>query len=107
MLAALLILVLAFGSVVGAGLPVGVALVGLGISSGGVALLAAAMDVSTAAPTIAAMVGLGVGIDYALLIAIRHVDYLRRGRSSPTPPGVRSPPPAGRWSSPGSPCWSR
>ncbi len=78
-LAALLILVLALGSVIGAGLPVGVALVGLGISSGGVALLAAVMDVSTAAPTIATMVGLGVGIDYALLIAIRHVDYLRRG----------------------------
>ena len=78
-LAALLILVLALGSIVGAGLPIGVALVGLGISSGGVLLLAAAMDVSTAAPTIAAMVGLGVGIDYALLIAIRHVEYLRRG----------------------------
>jgi RND superfamily putative drug exporter len=44
-----------------------------------VALLAAALDVSTAAPSVAAMVGLGVGIDYALLIAIRHVDYLRRG----------------------------
>jgi RND superfamily putative drug exporter len=78
-LAALLILVLALGSVIGAGLPIGVALVGLGISSGGVMLLAGAMDVSTVAPTIAMMVGLGVGIDYALLIAIRHVDYLRRG----------------------------
>ena len=78
-LAALLILVLALGSVVGAGLPIGVALAGLGISSGGVILLAAVMDVSTSAPTIAMMVGLGVGIDYALLIAIRHVEYLRSG----------------------------
>jgi RND superfamily putative drug exporter len=76
---ALLILVLALGSVVGAGLPIGVALAGLGVSTGGVMLLAGAMDVSTSAPTIAMMVGLGVGIDYALLIAIRHVDYLRRG----------------------------
>ncbi len=78
-LVALLILVLALGSVVGAGLPVGVALAGLGISTGGVMLLASAMNVSTSAPTIAMMVGLGVGIDYALLIAIRHVDYLRLG----------------------------
>jgi len=76
---ALVILVLALGSVVGAGLPIGVALAGLVVSQAGVVLLAAAMDVSGTAPTIAAMVGLGVGIDYALLIAIRHVEYLRRG----------------------------
>ncbi len=76
---ALLILVLALGSVVGAGLPVAVALAGLGVGSGGVMLLAATMDVSESAPTVAMMVGLGVGIDYALLIAIRHVEYLRKG----------------------------
>jgi RND superfamily putative drug exporter len=78
-LAALLILVLALRSVVGAGLPVGVALAGLGISTGAVMLLGAVIDVSTIAPTIAMMVGLGVGIDYALLIAIRLVEYLRKG----------------------------
>ena len=77
--AALLILVLAFGSVVGAGLPIAVALTGLGISSSGILLLAATMDVSTAAPMVASMVGLGVGIDYALLIVTRHVEYLRDG----------------------------
>ena len=72
--AALLILVLAFGSVVGAGLPVAVALAGLGVGTGGIMLLAAAMDVSTSAPTVATMVGLGVGIDYALLLVTRHVE---------------------------------
>jgi len=78
-LAALLILVLAFGSVVGAGLPIGTALVGLGVGSGGLAILAGTMDVSTSAPTVATMVGLGVGIDYALLLVSRHVEYLRQG----------------------------
>jgi RND superfamily putative drug exporter len=77
--AALLILVIAFGSVVSAGLPVAVALVGLAVGSGGLALLAGLMDVSTAAPTVATMVGLGVGIDYALLLVSRHAEYLRRG----------------------------
>jgi len=78
-LAALLILVLAFGSVVGAGLPIGTALVGLGVGSGGLTILAGTMDVSTSAPTVASMVGLGVGIDYALLLVTRHVEYLRQG----------------------------
>ena len=77
--AALVILVLAFGSVVAAGLPVAVALAGLVAGSGGIALLAAVMDVSTIAPTVSSLVGLGVGIDYALLVVVRHVDLLRRG----------------------------
>lgn len=77
--AALLILVLAFGSVVGAGLPVAVALVGLVVGSAGVTLLAAVMDVSTAAPMVASMVGLGVGIDYALLLVTRFVEFHAAG----------------------------
>jgi len=80
-IAALLILVLAFGSVVSAGLPIAVALGGLVVGSAGVTLLAATMDVSTAAPMVASMVGLGVGIDYALLLVTRHVEYLRAGHS--------------------------
>ena len=61
--AALVILVFAFGSVASAGLPIGTALVGLGIGSAGITLLAAATDVSAAAPMVATMVGPGVGID--------------------------------------------
>ena len=76
---ALLILVLAFGSVVGSGLPVVVALVGLVVGSAGITVLAGVMDVSTTAPTVATMVGLGVGIDYALLLVTRHVEFLRDG----------------------------
>ncbi len=86
-IAALLILVLAFGSVVSAGLPIAVALGGLAVGSAGVTLLAAAMDVSTAAPMVASMVGLGVGIDYALLLVTRHVEYLRAGHSIPDAAG--------------------
>lgn len=77
--AALLILLVAFGSVVAAGLPLVVALLGLGTGLAGVFTLAAATDVSTSAPTVASMVGLGVGIDYALLLITRHLEQLRRG----------------------------
>ena len=80
---ALVVLVLAFGSVVAAGLPIAVAMIGLGIGSAGVTLLAATMDVSPTAPTVATMVGLGVGIDYALLLITRHVEFLRTGLSVP------------------------
>ncbi|GAA1146829.1 MMPL family transporter [Nocardioides aquiterrae] len=78
-IAALVILIVAFGSVVAAGLPLAVALMGLGVGTAGVTLLAGAMDVSTAAPTVATMVGLGVGIDYALLLVTRHVEFLGQG----------------------------
>ncbi|TWH72899.1 MMPL family transporter [Modestobacter roseus] len=78
-LVALALLVLTFGSVVAAGLPILVALLGLGVGSSGVLLLAAVSSVSTSAPTVATMVGLGVGIDYALLLVTRHVEGLRAG----------------------------
>ena len=76
---ALALLVLTFGSVVAAGIPVLVAITGLAVGSAGVLLLAAVTDVSTSAPTVATMVGLGVGIDYALLLVSRHVELLRAG----------------------------
>jgi RND superfamily putative drug exporter len=76
---ALLILVIAFGSAVGAGLPIGVAVAGLTAGVSGITLLAATTDVSTSAPTVATMVGLGVGIDYALILVVRHVEHLRQG----------------------------
>ncbi|MEV6490801.1 MMPL family transporter, partial [Actinoplanes sp. NPDC051633] len=79
--AALLILVFALGSVVAAGLPLLVALFGLGVGSTAIGLLAAVTDISGTAPTVATMVGLGVGIDYALLLVARHLDGLRQGRS--------------------------
>ncbi|MFD7733146.1 MMPL family transporter [Kitasatospora phosalacinea] len=77
--AALVILVVALGSVVAAGLPLLVALAGIGAGTGLITLLSAVTDISDIAPTVASMVGLGVGIDYALLLVARHVEGLRRG----------------------------
>jgi putative drug exporter of the RND superfamily len=78
-LAALVILVLTFGSVVAAGLPLAVAAAGLGVGFAGIGLLSAVINVSITAPTIATMVGLGVGIDYALLLVTRYAEGLRAG----------------------------
>ncbi|MGW5073173.1 MMPL family transporter [Rhodococcus sp. NPDC004095] len=76
---ALLILVFAFGSVVAAGLPLAVALIGVGVGGALITALAGFTDVGTTAPTIATMVGIGVGIDYALLLVTRFADGLRDG----------------------------
>jgi RND superfamily putative drug exporter len=78
-IAALLILLLMFRSVVAAGLPVVVAVLGLGLGLTGVTVLCGVMDVSPTAPTVAAMVGLGVGIDYALLMLTRILEHVRAG----------------------------
>jgi putative drug exporter of the RND superfamily len=77
--AALVILLLMFRSVVAAGLPVVVAVAGLGMGLTGVTVLCGLMDVSPTAPTVAAMVGLGVGIDYALLMLTRLLEHVRAG----------------------------
>ncbi len=84
---ALLILILAFGSVVAAGLPITVAVGGLVAGSGGLTLLAAVMDVSPSAPMVATMVGLGVGIDYALLLVVRYTEYVTDGFDAPQAAG--------------------
>ena len=73
-------LLLTFGTLVAAGLPIATALFGLGISSAVVGLLAAVMDVPDWAPAVATMIGLGVGIDYALLILTRYRAALAAGR---------------------------
>ena len=77
--AALVILLIAFGSFVAAGLPLAIAAAGLAVGSAGVTLLAGLTDVATSAPTLATMVGLGVGIDYALFLVTRHRTGLAAG----------------------------
>ena len=77
---AALVLILTFGTLVAAGLPIVTALFGLGISSAMVGLLAAVMDVPDWSTAVASMIGLGVGIDYALLILTRHRAALAAGR---------------------------
>ena len=76
---ALAVLILALRSLVAAGLPLLVGIAGLGAGTAITALLAGGVHISTEAPTVASMVGLGVGIDYALLLVSRHVEGLRAG----------------------------
>ncbi|MDY7106038.1 MAG: MMPL family transporter [Actinomycetota bacterium] len=78
-LVALVVLVVTFGSLLAAGLPVAVALGGLGAGMAGVLLLTRAVEVFTFAPPMAAMIGLGVGIDYALFILTRYRHELGAG----------------------------
>jgi RND superfamily putative drug exporter len=78
-LVAVVVLLVAFGSVIAMGLPVGLALVGLATSLGLITLVASFADVNSVSPILAAMIGLGVGIDYALFIVTRHRENLRAG----------------------------
>ncbi|MEI6362231.1 MAG: MMPL family transporter [Actinomycetes bacterium] len=78
---AILILLIAFGSIVAAGIPIVVALLGLAMGQMGVLLVANFMDVATFAPTLAAMIGLGVGIDYALFVTNRYRQAVLHGRA--------------------------
>ena len=83
-LIALLVLLVAFGTVVAALVPIGLALVAVGGGIGGIFLLASVMDVSPSAIPIAGIVGLGVGIDYALFIVARYRENRTAGRDNRT-----------------------
>jgi RND superfamily putative drug exporter len=78
--AAILIMLLAFGSVVAMGLPIITALFGLGIGIALLELVTHLLVVPTFAPEMAAMIGIGVGIDYALFIATRYRQGIFEGR---------------------------
>ncbi len=74
-------LLIAFGSVVAAGLPLAIALVGLGITSGGlILLLANVLNVPDWTTAVAGLIGIGVGIDYALLVLTRFRSALNAGK---------------------------
>jgi RND superfamily putative drug exporter len=80
-LGAAIVLLIAFGSVVAAGLPLMVALLGLGISSGGlIMLLANLVDVPDWTTAVSGLIGIGVGIDYALLVLTRFRAAMHEGK---------------------------
>jgi len=79
-LAAIIILLIAFGSVIAMGLPILTALLGVGIAAGVVSLLSHRLVVPSFGPQLAAMIGIGVGIDYALFIVTRYREGLQSGR---------------------------
>ncbi len=76
---AVLILLIAFGSVIAMGLPIGMALFGLALGISSMSLITYLIDIPSWAPVVGSMVGLGVGIDYALFVVTRHREYLARG----------------------------
>ena len=78
---AIVILIVAFGSVLAMGLPIGVALFGIGIGGALVILFSNIIQVPDFAPFVGIMIGLGVGIDYALLIVTRYREQLHAGHT--------------------------
>ena len=61
------------------GLPIGTALFGLALGFSSLGLLNHLIDIPSWAPTMVSMVGIGVGIDYALFLVTRHREYLAQG----------------------------
>ncbi len=78
---AIIVLILAFGSVLAMGLPIGIALAGIGVGTILAGLLSHVLSIPDFATTVAVMLGLGVGIDYALFIVTRYRENLHKGAS--------------------------
>ena len=74
---ALLVLILTFGSLVAAGLPIITALFGVALGVTGITAMTAITDVGSTTPMLATMIGLAVGIDYALFILARYRSELQ------------------------------
>ncbi|BAG21147.1 MMPL family transporter [Streptomyces griseus] len=77
---AAIVLVITFGSLVAAGLPLVTALVGVGIGVSTITALANVLDLGSTTSILAMMIGLAVGIDYALFIVSRYRAELAEGR---------------------------
>jgi RND superfamily putative drug exporter len=78
---AIIVLLVAFGSVVAMGLPIATALLGIFVGAAGVGVLSAFLGIPEFSLILCAMIGLGVGIDYALFIVTRHRQHLHEGMS--------------------------
>ena len=76
---AVFVLIAAVGSVVAMGVTVGTALIGVGIGALTITILSNVFTVPDIAPTLGVMIGLGVGIDYALIILNRYREWVRNG----------------------------
>ena len=79
LIVAAVILLVAFGSVIAMGLPIGMALAGLALGVTSMGLITYLIDIPSWAPDVATMIGIGVGIDYALFILTRHRDFMSQG----------------------------
>lgn len=81
LLATAVVLFLAFGSLFAMLLPLGVALFAIGIATAATTLLSHGLSIATFAPILGSLIGLGVGIDYALFIVTRSRQNLKQGMS--------------------------
>ena len=80
-LAAAIVLFLAFGSLFAMVLPLATAVLSLGCALMATGLLAHVLDIATFSPQLATLIGLGVGIDYALFVITRHRNAIKAGRT--------------------------
>lgn len=80
-LVAIVIMLVMFGSLIAASMPIITALIGLGAGLALVTVAARFMDIATFGPTLAAMIGLGVGIDYSLFVINRYRQAVHVGRA--------------------------
>ena len=76
---AFVVLILTLGSLIAAGMPLLIALIGVGVSIAGLFFVTAFVDLTSTTPMLALMLGLAVGIDYTLFIVSRHQEQLRSG----------------------------
>jgi RND superfamily putative drug exporter len=81
LIATAIVLFLAFGSLFAMLLPLGVALFAIGIATAATTLLSHGLSIANFAPILGSLIGLGVGIDYALFIVTRSRQNLRQGMS--------------------------
>ncbi|MEV7693976.1 MMPL family transporter [Microbacterium sp. NPDC089189] len=79
---AFVVLAITFGAFIAAGVPLVTAVIGVVVASSSILIIAAFAPVSSTAPLLATMLGLAVGIDYALLIVSRHRTQLAEGISA-------------------------
>jgi RND superfamily putative drug exporter len=82
-LVAIVVLVIAFGSLVAMSLPIGAALTAIGVGTSLIGILSGVTSMPKIAGIVAVMLGLGAGIDYALFILARHRQNLAAGQSVP------------------------
>ncbi len=82
LLIALLVLLVVFGTVVSAVLPIGLSILAVGGGIGAISLLASVTTVSVSAISVAGLVGLGVGVDYALFVVARYREHRSAGETN-------------------------
>ena len=95
-IAAAIVLLITFGSLVAAGLPLIATLLALGTTLGVITLLSHVVDTPDFASQLASLIGLGVGIDYSLFVVTRYRAEVSNGLDRDRPSRWRSTPRGGR-----------